>query len=398
MAESDGPLLRDTNASVKLIGLEALLVPFLQHTSSQRVSMFASHIVQALPPKEAEHPYIYTGYENIIGEYSINRTERDQDIFVLDVIPKYPENKGAHPIKYNPRYTVIYVGREDGLVHYFHQDKYILGTDGYGYENVWKNTSMLKPDVIIPKEVELSSAPAHIGKHGYGMGSNVNVAFITLPEVNNDAFLISERMARKFTTTAYHTVSFNIFPDQAPLNLYGDAEEHKFLPDLGEFVRDDGIMCGFRTPTDSTFVSDMMNLDTPHILHDDLYYAPPGSQIVDIEFYASPIRNKLKTDRALFSQVDKYLVPTIQYWQRVWSVYDSVKKKGIPLSPEFNTFATRAGAFMMAYGYKPTGITRRPDIKLTLGKERIDHIYCKVTYRYRRLVVNGMKFSDRSIS
>ena len=46
----DGPLLRDTNASVRLLGEEALLFPFLQFTSSQRVSMAAAHIVQALPP------------------------------------------------------------------------------------------------------------------------------------------------------------------------------------------------------------------------------------------------------------------------------------------------------------------------------------------------------------
>ena len=226
MPIEDGPLLADTNASVKLLGLEALLVPFPQNTSSQRISMFASHIVQALPPEEAEHPYIYTGYENIIGRYSFNQTERDQDIFVLDVIPKYPETKGANPIKYNPRYTVIYVGRDDGLVHYFHLDKYTKGTDGYGYENTWMNTSMLKPDVIVPKEVPLSKSPSHIGEHGYGMGTNVNVAFITLPEVNNDAFLISERMAKKFTTTAYHTAAIDIFPDQVPLNLYGDEDDY----------------------------------------------------------------------------------------------------------------------------------------------------------------------------
>ena len=393
--EHDGPLLKDTTASVKLLGLEALLVPFLQHTSSQRVSMFASHIVQALPPEYAEHPYLFTGYENIIGRYTFNRTERDQEIFVVDVIPKYIERVGIRQIKINPRLTVIYIGREDGLVHYFHHDTYTCGTDGYGYDNTWSHTSMLKPDMLIPKDVEFSRSPSKIGKNGYGMGTNVNVAFLSLPEVNNDAFLISDRMARKFTTKFYSTVEFDIHPDQVPLNLYGDDEEHKFLPDIGEYVREDGILCGFRSPTDSTFVSDMMSLNTPHVLHDDLYYVSPNSQIVDIEFHASPLRNKVRTDKNLFVQVDKYLQPYVKYWQRIWNNYQELKKKEIPLSPEFNTLATRAGAFIMAYGLRPQGMNRKPDIKLCKGREKIEYIHCKIVYKKDRLVAPGFKLSDR---
>ena len=139
----------------------------------------------------------------------------------------------------------------------------------------------------------------------------------------------------------------------------------------------------------------MTTLDIPHVLHDDLYFAPPGSQIVDIEFYASPLRNKVKTDKALFAQVEKYLIPTVQYWQRVWKVYEDVRKKKIALSPEFNTFATRAAAFLMAYGQRVSGIPKRPDIKLCKGKEKLEYIYLKVTYRFTRLVFPAMKLSDR---
>lgn len=394
--EYDVPLLKDTNANVKLLGLEELMIPFLQFTSSQRVSMFASHIVQALPPEHAEHPYIYTGYENIIGKYSFNPTERDQEIYILDVIPKYPENRGAKPLKFNPRYTVIYVGKDDGQVHYFHLDKYTKGTDGYGYKNEWMNTSMLKPDVVVPRDVIFSKSPSHIGNNGYGMGCNANVAFISFPEVNNDAFLVSDRIARKFETTAIHTMDIDIKPTQAPLNLYGDQEDHRFLPDIGEFVREDGIICGFRSPNDSTFVSDMMSLNTPYVLHDDLYYAPPGSQIIDIDFYASPMKNKVKTDRAMYAQVDKYLQPMSQYWQRVIACYNKVKdNKKISLSPEFSTFVTRAMAFEMSSGKKIPGFNKKPDIKLCRGKERIEFIHVTITYKYRRVCSNAFKISDR---
>ena len=65
--KDDGPLLQDTTASAKLLGAEANLIPFLQSTSAQRVSMSSQHIAHSLPPKRPEHAYIYTGYETIMG-------------------------------------------------------------------------------------------------------------------------------------------------------------------------------------------------------------------------------------------------------------------------------------------------------------------------------------------
>lgn len=392
----DGPLLRDTNASVRLLGEEALLFPFLQFTSSQRVSMAAAHIVQALPPERAEQSYIYTGYESVFSKYIFDQTKRDQEIYIVDVVPKYPENRGARPLKMNPRYTVIYIGREDGLVHYFHLDKYFSGTEGYGIQNEWVNTHLLKPDMIIPKDIEFCRSSSKIGNNGYGMGVNANVAFVTLPEVNNDAFMISDRLAKKFTMTSINTLNIEIKPNQIPLNLYGDNEEHKFIPDIGEFVRDDGIVCGFRNPTDATLISDMMTLSTPHILHDDLCYAPPGSQIIDIDFYTSSNRHRVKTNRALFSQVDKYLELTIQYWSRIMKAYDTLKKKGVPLSPEFNTLITRGAAILSSLNIRIPGFNKRADIKLCKGKERIEFIYMRIKYLCKKRMMPAWKLSDRA--
>lgn len=393
----DGPLLKDTNTSVRLLGEEALLFPFLQFTSSQRVTMAAAHLAQALPPELAEHPYIYTGYESVFGRYVFDqiKLDREQDIYIVDVVPKYPENKGARPLKMNPRYTVIYIGREDGLAHYFHLDKYFSGTEGYGVQNEWVNTHLLKPDMIIPKEVEFCRSSSKIDEFGYGMGVNANVAFMTLPETNNDAFMISDRLADKFTMTSINTLSKMIRIDQLPINLYGDNEEFKFIPDIGEFVRDDGIICGFRNPTDTTLISDMMTLNTPHVLHDELFYAPPGSQIIDVDFYISTNKYKNKSDKVLFSQVDKYINPTIQYWSRICKAYEVLKKRNVPLSPEFNTLITKGIALLSSLHIRVPGI-KRSDIKLCKGKERIEFIYMIVKYMYKKKMMPAWKLADRT--
>lgn len=400
--KEDGSLLEDTTATVRLLGEEALLVPFPQFTSAQRMSMSAQHIVHSLPPNSAEHPYIYTGYESVFGEYDFNSTKRDQDILILDIIPKYPENRGLHPLKSNPLITVVYVGMNDNSISYFNMEKYGNCTDGYGYRNNWMNTQLLQIGSMVPKEVPFCKSTSHIGDHGYGMGVNANVAFMTVPEVNNDAVMISDRLASKFTTTAVSSVNVDIDINQLPLNLYGDGSEHKFIPDIGEYVREDGIICGFRNPTDSTLVSDMLTLNIPYPPYDELYYAPPGAEIIDVEFYVGPSRGKIRTDALLFAQVDKYLIPRYEYWARVIKAYENAKAKyansgigGVNISPEFNTLVTKAMAMLMSSGKKVNGVNRRPDMKLTCGKEPIEFIRFKITYVYDRQLQVAYKLTDR---
>ena len=58
------------------LGLEATLCPFLQFISTQRGSMFAANIAQALVVNGAEFPRIFTGWEKQFGEYEFNTTKR----------------------------------------------------------------------------------------------------------------------------------------------------------------------------------------------------------------------------------------------------------------------------------------------------------------------------------
>jgi len=390
------PLLDNTNMDIRFIGLEALLAPFQQFTSSQRAAMFASHTVQALPLHEAEHPKIFTGYESIFGKYDFNPTKRNQDIYILDVVPKYPINRGIHPIKENPSYTVIYRGLNDSKVNYFILEKYGKGTDGYGYVQKWINTNLLTKGNYINKDVKFIKSPCNIEENMYGMGVNANVAFMTLPEVNNDAFLISESLAKKMTTTSVNTIDLKINPNQIPLNLYGDISEYKFLPDIGERVRNDGILCGFRTPTDSTFISDMMEseLSVPHPCHDNLYYCPSGSIIADIDFYVN-YKKKIKTNKELFTQVDKYRIANINYWQRVLSIYEECKNKKYELSPAFNTLVTRCMAMLISNGVQIKELPKRTSMDLIKKKDPIEFIYIKLTYVYDRKVNLAFKLTSR---
>ena len=100
------PYLNNTKAPVQLLGLAPLYNPFCDHVSAQRLTMWSNHLPQAQLMVGCDFPRVYTGYENIIGQYEYDPSARDQDVQILAVIPKFIKNTGANPILSNPYYTI----------------------------------------------------------------------------------------------------------------------------------------------------------------------------------------------------------------------------------------------------------------------------------------------------
>lgn len=390
------PYLSNTKAACQLLGLSALLSPFLDKVSSQRGKMWSDHAPQAQLIHGCEHPKIYTGFESIFGEYEHNTTTRDQGIQITETIPKFIVNNGAYPLKANPSYTIVYRGAEDNKIGYFTLEHHTPRSGGYGYQNIWLNTSQLNRGNFIAKDLPLCTSPAHKGNM-YAMGTNLKVAFMSLPQTTEDAFVISESAARRLSADAYDKISFKILPNQIPLNLFGDESEYKFFPDIGECVGEDGVICALRTPSPETFVSDMTkeNLSKIQELHDTIFHVPPGAQIVDVDVVVNR-KCKVKTPKDIFTQVQKYRDQINGYNIRVWEAYKDAENKGLQITPAFNTLVTRCIASLLADNVRIPGYSKRADVTLVRKKEAIEFIYITLTYKFENKVNCGFKLSDRN--
>lgn len=375
----------------RLLGFEMLLCPFVMHNSSPRMDMFSAHLPQAQLLKGGEHPKCFTGYESIVADYTFDTTERDQDAEILAVIPKYRTISGAYQINDNPTIVVVYLGLEDRKIHYFEINKYTKGSGGYGYYNNQHNHHLLNPGTYLSKDTKLVSSPIHNGEK-YGLGVNANVAFMTLQGTVEDAFVISRSLAKKMQSRSIKTMTILVSPSQHPLNLYGDDSEIKFLPDIGEMVREDGILCGLRSPNESTFISDTLDqeLYNPQHLHDKLYYAPAGSIILDIDFYV----NKSKVPAHLYTQVEKYVEAINIYHKRIVEIYKEYKHK-YELAPEFNTLVARATERLIAGGIKIRDMPFKSNTKLSDKDSLIEYLQIEVTYTHPIDVSRGFKISGR---
>lgn len=379
------------NIDPRTLGTEMLLLNYPEKNSAPRSDMTHKQLMQAMLLKGGEQPFQFTGWESIFGEYEFDKTRRTQDAEVLAVIPKYRSVSGMHQINENPTLTVIYLGLDDRKIHYFNVDAYTKCSDGYGYYNKTMNRHMLSEGRFLPKETVLSTSPIHDG-NAYGLGINVNAAYISLPETIDDAILISQSVADRMESRAIHTMTIRVSPGQHPLNLYGDENEFKFFPDIGEVVNEDGIVCGFRTPSDSTFMSDTLDseLCRPHYMHDMLYRAPPGSVVLDVDCYM----NKCKVPKHLYTQIEKYTEADNIYFRQIVEVYKKYKLKNA-ISPAFSTLVTKAISRLSAAGIPLRDIPFKSNTKLVSKDTAIDFLQIDITYTHPIDTTLGFKITGR---
>jgi len=390
--------LDNVTADPRLIGISGLLCPFPGNNASARIDMFSSHISQFLIPNEGEHPLIFTGYESVIADYEFNTAHIDQDIEIIEIVPKYfgnSINNASNNIKFNNFITVIYRGLEDNKISYFNLYKYTKCANGYGYENVWKGSGLLYKGSVIPKGTKLYSSTAHDGDE-YKIGVNANVAYMTMFETSEDAFVISESFAKKMQTIGIKTISIRVDPDQYPLNIYGTEEEYKIFPDVGEIVRDDNVIMAFRKIRDNNIISDLNDnkIFECEYMYDDCIFAPADStnaMVIDVDVYLS---KKAKYPKTPFSQINKYHEGIMGYYKRIKAIYDKLKNK-YQIDYKMNTLVTTAISRLAAY---PTGkkSKNKKAILNLVDKDRIINLLkIDITLLYKRSVNNGFKLTGR---
>lgn len=399
------PYLSNVLVDHRLLGNVPLFNPFIAQLSSQRGKMMSSHYAQAQLVAGVELPRCFTGYEKQLSRYRYNQTTRDHDIQIVKVISKYNVDTGADPIRYNPRRTVIYrnisPGADNNQIGYFHLDRFTVRTDGYGYENVISpNVRYLNENNVIPADMVLQSTPSQTGDIEKTFGTNLRVAYMGLPQVSEDAIVVSESAAKKLQPGGYSKTSFSIRLDQIPLNIYGDEEHYRFMPDIGDTVNQDGILCALRSPDVNSVVHDLTasSLTKPQFHHDSVFRIPVGSEIVDIDVYINR-RARPRVDEQqfaiMFEQAEKYRQQLNQYWASIYEIYDGLVDK-TNITHQFHTLVVEAINALLVEGKKLREVssTRKPLIPAK-RKEAIEFIRVEVTYKKPVNVRNGFKVTNR---
>ena len=388
-------ILDDMTIRPEIGGVEILHSTFSETTSSQREAMFSAHLSQAVNLHGAEFPRSATGWECMSGKYEF-APKLDSDIQIIKIIPKFRLNMGASIIRHNPSKLIIYrtINTSKPVIDIIEIKDYTALTDGFGYKNKMTPANyLLAENNIITKNTQFTTSPNH-DDGLYKQGVNANVVYLTEQSVTEDAARISESLAKKMEHTAVCSSTIQIPQLSIPLNNYGTDDEYKIFPDVGEIVNNDGVLMAFRPKHEETFLSEIKNesLMKTEYLHDNIYYARPGAEILDVQVYIThrAFRNK-KNHNGPYSQIFKYQNQHNQYYEDILNTYKELHDAGEKMSDRFSNFITKL------LELNPTFVDNNElkNKKLINKKDIINFAQITITYGYKRKVGLGFKITGR---
>ena len=381
------PDYRESELKPELLGFSALN-PFAGYNSSPRASMFSKHIGQCLVIKGSEPRRIQTGVEREMGKYTFSR-KFDHNSYIIKTIEKFPYTMGVNQISKSPMKLVIFENHDhpdlEVDVMYLPEHKCDHHFFGFDYKYNQDAYSKIKAGARIRAGTTVADSPNVRADGDYAYGINANVVLSSHPAGIEDGVLMSESFADKLTTNIYETRTFTFGGNTIPLNMYGDDGEYKIFPEIGEVVREDGIICAQREYIPELAPCDMSRNGLRQVTPFDYrQYAEPGSVVVDVTVIRG---NKDRTE--LFSgmetQASKYHERHMQYYREVVETYETLKKaRGgyLPISREFHRLIVEA---MKMLGDKATLHSKR---------KKVAPWTVTITTKHQLKAANGFKITD----
>lgn len=330
-----------------------VLNPYTPHDSQSRQTMFASHISQTLQVSNATPRFDPTGMEPKYGEYTF-KVEMPVDGHIRECISKYPPMAVTGGVEHiNPLTTVIY--------------EYPVGNGlrGFGSLNIEAHHSMhqyfgfrykptaagreLRPGQDIPKGTVFARSPTINEEGDWMYGFEANVCVMTVPGVTEDGMVARRGYLEKMKVKAYGTRRVNWGKTHVPLNMYGDDQQYKIFPDIGETIRDDGIIFALRPFNMSTAVMDMHKEALKQTVVGDkptyIETNAKNAKVINVEVY----KGRKNTDRVTLSgmdvQCERYYERTKAYHRKLLDTYERLRRengRNLVLTPELTNLIARA--------------------------------------------------------
>jgi hypothetical protein len=322
----------------KLVSIHALN-PFVANDSSARSYMFSSHLSQAITLEHGDERIIQSGLESQFGQNTFSK-KTESDIRILKIIPRY-RGIDQNSINAVTELFIMFENLDTGEIDHINIPYYFTLHQYFGFKYKWNNDVLgtLMPGTVLPKGTILADSPSVDVNSGYKFGANLNIALMTIPETAEDGVVISQSMSKKLSYKIFETRVVEFGTDSFPLNIYGDDENYKAFPDIGEQINDDSVIMALRDYDQAlspalVSVKDVQSFNP--IFDKAVYVKGPGSKVndgegviksgvvVDIKAYHSPkFKKEIYTETA--GDVQKYVNGYKRFYQDILDQYDKLR-------------------------------------------------------------------------
>ena len=340
MLLQDSPRFQPNELYPELLGVLGMS-PFKGNNSASRDQMFSSHLGQSLVISGSSERYIQTGMEREYGKYTFSK-KMPVDVDIIRVIPRYPQSIDAVSIRHNPETLVIYEDAETKMVGYMSLPDFFSHHQYFGFPYKRKPVcSRLRTGEHIAKDTILLDSPSVNDTGGYMPGTEANVAFMSVPGVAEDGLVVRRGFLPKLSFKTYETRVVEWGSKNFPVNAYGDANHYKPHPDIGDLIREDGLLMALRT-YDDMFApveqSVKKTLEVDPIFDTATYADGPGmkldgatytGRVIDIRVMHD-INQSTSTPIGMEVQTERYDNARRRFYQEIYSVYQGLVRRHGP--------------------------------------------------------------------
>lgn len=377
----------------ELLALSAMN-PFFYHNSSPRGAMFMSHVGQCLVMCNSDVRRTLTGLEYDLANYTF-AIRMPCDAEIIKRIERYPSRLSYGSIRENPETLIIYEDVETKEVGVLSLTRYKSMDRQFGFRYDYKPVeSLLVPGKAVRKGTIIADSPSVTEDGIYKYGVEANVAFMSVPAIIEDGVVVRRGFLEKMATLGYESRVVSWGKNFYPLNLYGDENNYKPFPDIGDTIREDGLLYALRKYDDLLAVADMTPeaLMTPDFFYDQLIYAEPGAKVVDVIVHHDSNVRRSQTPVGMEAQAKKYWSATSDFHKAILKVYYELKRvrgANLKMSKEFHRLVTDALADKgtVRVDGKEEPVTR------THRLNPIDEWRVEVVYEYKIVPTIGFKLT-----
>jgi DNA-directed RNA polymerase beta subunit len=307
-----------------ILGISSLTYP--AYMDSSRTIMDVNHQLQRVVVENTEFPYVFTNNENMFGHRSTYNIEAKSDLDVYRIIPKFRNlNIDA---KTQPAIIVFYNRERQEYDLIYKQDVQNL-PEKYGFQYDHSTLDNLKEGDVVEKGTTLTRPTSYDDFDNYGFGQNVNSMYRVDMFTIEDAIVVSDVFAKSFLSTEVELVKVTLNDNNFLGNNYGDDENYKCFPDVGEEIKDNKL-CTWKILNNSQILFDMKNSNLKKSLVSDIDFWNSGT-IVDIDIYCNKDRSSIPNTR-YNRQILDYIDMDIAFHEEIYSVTQELISRGEKVS------------------------------------------------------------------
>jgi DNA-directed RNA polymerase beta subunit len=287
----------------------ALLEPFSSTNSGSRKLMFAKELDQVFPLINGEVAAVSTGYEIRYGDLSSSIKETDDDYVLLAKIPKYSFAPDHH-------YFALMGKASKKELTIIERVSFTHITEAYGYLNNNSVLDSINVGDYVPRGTKLKKSVAFDEYGNRKDGINLNTIYMSLDHNYEDSIIIYEDAAKKYVSPLFHTFQMVIPENFIPLNMHGNSQIYKVMPDIGEAVPE-CIVAAFRPEIkDESYYTQQKQMLCKLMMSDEKYIVHGEDlRVVDVNIYSN--NTDLLKSSPYYAQFNMYYQEQLRFAKQV---------------------------------------------------------------------------------